>query len=46
MTTLPPKPEREPEPVSAPPSGDTHKLRTIAEGFGAAAARYDRARPS
>jgi SAM-dependent methyltransferase len=46
MTTLPPKPEREPEPVSAPPSGDTYKLRTVAEGFGADAARYDRARPS
>jgi SAM-dependent methyltransferase len=34
MTTLPPGP------------GDTHKLRTVAEGFGADAARYDRARPS
>ena len=34
MTTLPPGP------------GDTHKLRTVAEGFGADAARYDRARPT
>lgn len=34
MTTLPPEP------------GGTHKLRTVAEGFGADAARYDRARPT
>jgi SAM-dependent methyltransferase len=34
MTTLPPEP------------GDTHKLRSVAEGFGADAARYDRARPT
>jgi SAM-dependent methyltransferase len=40
MTTLPPTPE------PASPVGDTHTLRTVAEGFGADAARYDRARPS
>src|ERR1700753_3454494 len=38
MTTLPP----EPAPSAAPP----HAHRQVAEGFGADAARYDRARPS
>jgi SAM-dependent methyltransferase len=46
MTTLPPTPDPEPEPVPASPPGGTHTLRAVAEGFGADAARYDRARPS
>ncbi|HEY1625256.1 MAG TPA: class I SAM-dependent methyltransferase [Streptosporangiaceae bacterium] len=38
MTTIPP--ER-----AEPPVQDSHKLRQVAEAFGADAARYDRARP-
>ena len=43
MTTLPPEP-----PAAAPhePAGSSHLQRQVAEGFGADAGRYDRARPN
>jgi SAM-dependent methyltransferase len=45
MTTLPSEPEE--TPVAAPsPSGRSHLEREVAEGFGADAGRYDRARPT
>jgi SAM-dependent methyltransferase len=44
MTTLPPEPS---EPASpAPGAGSSHLQRQVAEGFGADAGRYDRARPT
>lgn len=44
MTTLPPEP---PAPgAAAPAAGATHVYREVAEGFGADAGRYDRARPA
>ena len=48
MTTLPPENEGVPAP-SWPPSSSTlssHLYRQVAEGFGADAGRYDRARPT
>jgi SAM-dependent methyltransferase len=49
MTTLPPESPAPgpaaPEPAD-PPSPATHLQRQVAEGFGADAGRYDRARPS
>jgi len=39
MTTLPPEPP-------APAAGSSHLQRQVAEGFGADAGRYDRARPA
>jgi hypothetical protein len=49
MTTLPPEPSGVPA-AGAPAAGDPvqqlHTQRQVAEGFGADAARYDRARPS
>jgi SAM-dependent methyltransferase len=45
MTTLPSEPEE--TPVAAPsPSRRSHLEREVAEGFGADAGRYDRARPT
>jgi SAM-dependent methyltransferase len=44
MTTLPPEPS---EPAAPPtPCAPTHTQRQVAEGFGADAGRYDRARPT
>jgi SAM-dependent methyltransferase len=44
MTTLPPE---QSEPASpAPAAGSSHRQRQVAEGFGADAGRYDRARPA
>jgi SAM-dependent methyltransferase len=47
MTTAPPEPAA-PEPAGQPgaPLSATHLQRQVAEGFGADAGRYDRARPS
>jgi SAM-dependent methyltransferase len=48
MVTLPSEPERTPESGagSSGPAQTSHLQRTVAEGFGADAGRYDRARPS
>jgi SAM-dependent methyltransferase len=44
MATLPPEPPA-PVPPGPAPAGPTHVHREVAEGFGADAGRYDRARP-
>jgi SAM-dependent methyltransferase len=44
MATLPPEPS--PPAASAGPAGQSHLQRHVAEGFGADAGRYDRARPT
>src|SRR6185437_16871718 len=44
MTTLPPEPPA-PGPPAPAAAGATHVHREVAEGFGAEAGRYDRARP-
>jgi SAM-dependent methyltransferase len=44
MTTLPPESSRPAGPASA--AGPPHQQRQVAEGFGADAGRYDRARPT
>jgi SAM-dependent methyltransferase len=44
MTTLPPEPSRPAVPARA--AGPPHQQRQVAEGFGADAGRYDRARPT
>jgi SAM-dependent methyltransferase len=44
MTTLPPGPSSPGSPAPAP--GASHLQRQVAEGFGADAGRYDRARPT
>jgi SAM-dependent methyltransferase len=44
MATLPPEPSAPGSPAAAP--GSTHVHREVAEGFGADAGRYDRARPT
>jgi len=44
MTTLPPEPSEPGGPVTA--AGPPHLQRQVAEGFGADAGRYDRARPT
>src|SRR6201995_2000383 len=49
MPTLPSEPEKAPAAAAwpSPPSGQpSHTHRQVAEGFGADAGRYDRARPS
>jgi len=43
MTTIPPEPAQPGSPASA---GSSHLQRQVAEGFGADAGRYDRARPT
>jgi SAM-dependent methyltransferase len=45
MTTLPPEPPA-PGPAAPAAAGATHVHREVAEGFGADAGRYDRARPT
>jgi SAM-dependent methyltransferase len=45
MTTLPPDPPEPPEPA-VPDGRPSHAYRQVAEGFGADAGRYDRARPT
>jgi SAM-dependent methyltransferase len=45
MTTLPSEPEEAPGAAPAP-GGQSHLVREVAEGFGADAGRYDRARPT
>src|SRR3984885_9586932 len=47
MTTLPPDPPEPPEPTdpAVPDGRPSHQYRQVAEGFGADACRYDRARP-
>src|ERR1700742_5029752 len=44
MTTLPPEPSAPGPPAAV--QGPTHVHREVAEGFGADAGRYDRARPT
>jgi SAM-dependent methyltransferase len=44
MTTLPPEPSEPGGPATA--AGPPHRQRQVAEGFGADAGRYDRARPT
>jgi SAM-dependent methyltransferase len=44
MVTLPPESSRSPGPAAA--AGPPHLQRRVAEGFGADAGRYDRARPA
>src|ERR1700733_9882463 len=48
MTTLPPDPPEPPEPTdpAVPDGRPSHAYRQVAEGFGADAGRYDRARPT
>jgi SAM-dependent methyltransferase len=46
MTALPPEPARTAEPGTADRAAALHLHRQVAEGFGANAGRYDRARPT